>query len=94
MKFKISPQPFNTLSLMRQLGYSPYFEKNSYVRRLTRQDYPHFHLYLKENPDYIEISLHLDQKGACYRGQTAHSGEYEGEQVAAESNRVRQLLEN
>lgn len=94
MKFKIAPQPVNTLNLMRQLGYRLHFDNNSYVRRLGRQDYPHFHVYLRESPRHLELSLHLDQKGACYQGQTAHSGEYEGEQLVKERDRMIQLLEN
>ncbi|PWB38959.1 MAG: hypothetical protein C3F02_00950 [Parcubacteria group bacterium] len=94
MRFKIPVQPVNTLNLMRGLGYSPHFDNGSYIRRLSRQDYPHYHAYLNEQPSVIEISLHLDQKGACYQGQTAHSGEYGGEQLAEERDRIIQLLEN
>ena len=40
----------------------------------------------------IEINLHLDQKKPSYEGAAAHSGEYEGELVEKEAERIKQIL--
>ena len=92
---------------MRRLGYQPaYFQKPgevSIVRPLARQDYPRFHLYIKpsfakaseglvKGNDYV-FSLHLDQKKPSYEGQTGHSGDYDGEVVENEAERIKNLLE-
>ena len=38
------------------------------------------------------LNLHLDQKKPVYRGTVAHSGEYEGEIVAKEIARIKNIL--
>lgn len=77
--------------MMRSLGYSPR-PNGSYARRLSTQNFPRFHVYLKEVQGQYEFSLHLDQKGACYENQTAHSGDYDGEILNNEKNRILSLL--
>ena len=63
--------------------------ETSYVRRLSRiQHYPRFHLYLNETPEQLTFNLHLDQKHASYEGSSAHSGEYDGETVKEEADRI------
>lgn len=93
MNFSLSSASQNILQLMRSLGYSPQDKKDSYVRRLSRSPYPHFHIYAQPSRRGVSISLHLDQKGACYRGQTAHSGEYEGQLVLEEKQRILKTLD-
>lgn len=77
---------------MRHAGYAPHLD--SFVRRLTRMDYPRFHVYLKEEPDRVIINLHLDQKKPSYAGSGAHahSGEYDGELVVGEIARLKDVL--
>ncbi len=38
------------------------------------------------------LNLHLDQKKASYKGQKAHSAEYDGQVVENEINRLSSLL--
>lgn len=88
MNFRVSTGRANILQLMRSLGYSSQYKQDSFIRRLGRGLYPHFHIYVRALPEGLDISLHLDQKNACYAGQTAHSGEYDGERLADEKQRI------
>ncbi len=82
--------------IMRQIGYSPaYFQKAeefSMVRKLVRNDYPRFHLYIKKSGDGLSFNLHLDQKKPSYKGSKGHSGEYDGDLVEGEAERIKGLL--
>ena len=40
------------------------------------------------------FNLHLDQKKPTYEGHVAHSGEYDGELVEEEAERIRRILEH
>jgi len=57
-------------------------------------EYPRFHLFIKkdEDGDFL-FSLHLDQKKSSYKGSSAHSGEYEGELVEREKERIIKIIE-
>jgi len=81
----------NLYSFLRRCGYAPFYD--SYVRVLSASGYPRFHLYVNENSDQYVLNLHLDQKRPSYGKETAHSGEYEGEVVAKEADRIKQLLQ-
>ena len=97
----ITKGPFkdNIYNLMREIGY--FFEGEekakgelSFARPL--KGYPRFHLFLRQKPETNEIifDLHLDQKRTSYNGATPHSGEYGGETVAKETERIKGLLNN
>ena len=101
MQFNLN-KPFreSLASSMRKIGY--YFkgsneekEEMIFVRPLSKNDYPRFHIYLKIDPKSLipSFSLHLDQKKPSYEGTAAHSGEYEGETIEKESKRIKQLLQ-
>ena len=84
---------------MRTIGYQPaYFQKpgeTSIVRLVGRTDYPRFHLYIKPvsgATGAYSFNLHLDQKKVSYEGQTGHSGDYDGEVVEAEAERIKNSL--
>ncbi|MFA5211045.1 MAG: hypothetical protein WC414_00895 [Patescibacteria group bacterium] len=83
--------------LLRRLSYGIIFDKKSgqksFVRRLSNNFYPRFHVYLDELTDGFIISIHLDQKQAIYEGQTAHSGEYDSEVVKKEAIRIKYYIE-
>ena len=76
-------------------------ENNEYnlVRKLTGQNYPRFHVYLRQSfgapqdklNTYV-FNLHLDQKKPSYEGSHAHSGEYTGPVVEQEADRIKELL--
>jgi hypothetical protein len=87
----------NVYSLMRKAGY--HFqkkdeEKGELIFIRPPKGYPRFHLCLKTDKKNDEIisKLHLDQKQPTYKGTTAHSGEYDGELVKKEAERIKQLL--
>ncbi len=101
MKIKFKHSDFSRLSLvqfMRQAGYHSLPERNnsqlSFVRRLGQDFYPRFHLYPIVKQEEIILNLHLDQKKASYAKQVAHSGEYDGQLVEAEANRLWSLLKS
>ena len=100
MKFTIQDNfEDSTGSLMRKISY--HFlgriaenEEMNFVRPLTRNRYPRFHIYLKkdQNKKTLIFNLHLDQKKPSYKGSHAHSGEYEGLAVEQETERIKQIL--
>ncbi|MCB9802685.1 hypothetical protein H6761_01530 [Candidatus Nomurabacteria bacterium] len=92
MKFIISTKAVNPLALFRSLGYHPDRFGKSYIRRLASLDFPRFHVYLKQKPEGLEANIHLDQKGACYEGTTAHSGDYDGDVLDREVTRIKNIL--
>ena len=92
MKFKIKKGDFSPLNLMRKLGYHPHWENESFVRLAGRERYPRYHIYLKESSDFLEVSLHFDQKKQSYQGQKAHSGDYQGDLLSKEKERIINIL--
>mgnify|MGYP001569176558 CR=1 FL=1 len=66
--------------------------KTSFVKRIHRDFYPRFHVYIKIEGGSVIFDLHLDQKRPIYEGVTAHSGEYEGKVVEREGERIKSLL--
>ena len=85
----------NPRQFLRRAGYAEFVDPNtgktSYVRRLGGL-YPRFHAYLDRSDRGFTVNLHLDQKRPSYRGQTAHSGEYEGEVVEREVERIKKVI--
>jgi CRISPR/Cas system CMR subunit Cmr6 (Cas7 group RAMP superfamily) len=66
----------------------------SFVKRVHRDLYPRFHLYLEEQGHEWVFNLHLDQRATVYEGQTAHAGEYDGEVVEKEAQRIKNSIIN
>lgn len=86
---------------LKRAGYAMLNDRQSgeisFSRRLTRDFYPRFHIYVeesltKENKELITLNLHLDQKRPGYEGQTRHNAEYDGETVEAEARRLSGFL--
>ena len=78
---------------MRSAGYA--FDRQegdelSFARRISG-DYPRWHAYTHQEDNSLIINLHLDQKKPSYGTNHAHSGEYDGPLVAAESQRIKLL---
>ncbi|MEK7680685.1 MAG: hypothetical protein AAB348_01390 [Patescibacteria group bacterium] len=77
---------------IRRCGYGKLLDRRtgqaSYTRRLSRLFYPRFHVYIKDEGESVIFNLHLDQKRPIYEGVTAHSGEYDGEVVEREAERI------
>lgn len=88
------PLPDSPRNILIRAGYSEHFDprmqKTSYSLRLGGGRYPRFHCYIKETPQAIGFSLHIDQKEASYEGaEHMHSGEYDGKLVENEMARIR-----
>ncbi len=81
---------------LRRLGYSVLQDRRhgtqSFVRRLRHDLYPRFHLYVEEHGEQVQLNLHLDQRAPVYAGVTAHAGEYDGELVEVEADRIKAEL--
>ena len=95
MTFRIYKLDRNIYTVVRDIGYKPIkiTDRGEYncVRPLGA-DYPRFHIYLKENGDIITFNIHLDQKKPVYEGTTAHSGDYDGDIVKGEVERIKEIL--
>jgi len=78
---------FNRLGYHQQVGNHSH--QISFIRRLGSAAYPRFHVYLKERGESLELNVHLDAKAPSYPGVAAHSGEYSGQLVAAEVERIK-----
>lgn len=98
MNFPIKKLNTSQKNFMRVCGYKEISNphKNgeiSYARSLeASRFYPRFHVYIKDMGDKeVEISLHLDMKKPTYEGTTAHSGEYDGELVDREAQRIKNI---
>ena len=81
---------------MRECGYrlieNPHKGgEKSYARSLDLNPYPRFHIYLDLLPQGLGINIHLDMKKPSYEGTTAHSGEYDGEIVKKELERIKNI---
>lgn len=84
---------------IRRCGYGIIFDRRnrsikSFVKRVHRDLYPRFHLYLEEQGEGWILNLHLDQRATVYEGVTAHAGEYDGEVVEREGERIKNLIPN
>lgn len=96
MKFKFPIKNIQPRDLIRRCGYGEWhdkqFDKISYTRKLTGNNYPRFHVYMQEFENYFEVDLHLDQKQPSYGNEAAHSGEYEGPAVEDEARRITSVI--
>jgi hypothetical protein len=79
--------------ILEQAGYHEFVDPNthklSYIMRVSSQFYPRYHVYVKLNGPKVTVDLHIDQKKASYKGQRAHSGEYDGPLVEEEIARLK-----
>ena len=85
------------LFLMRRAGYGferkdPDTGEDSFSRRLSVGQYPKFHIYAHKEGDNLFVNLHLDQKKPTYGGSISHSGEYDGEAVEQEAERIKLMM--
>ena len=96
MDFEIKNLQKSVVEVAREIGYmiidSNENAEYNLVRKLTGQNYPRFHVYLKQRCDMFIFSLHLDQKKPSYAGSHAHSGEYTGPVVDEEAERIQSIL--
>jgi hypothetical protein len=98
MKIIIQNPKSYSRNLIRQAGYAIQQNREgeiNFVRRIQGADYPRFHIYIKrEEPgEIIEMELHLDEKKPSYEGYKAHSGQYEGEVIQRECDRIMKTID-
>lgn len=96
MKFFTKKPEENITNLSRKFGYllmPSRGEEFNCIRTVGNMRYPRFHLFIKESKDSLFFNLHLDQKKPSYAGTSAHSGEYEGEVVEKEAERIKKILQ-
>jgi len=100
MTIRIQNFKQNPVDFMRSCGYA--FDREvqnnggteaSCMRRLSGHDYPRYHAYIKKEETTLVINLHIDQKKPSYEGSRAHSGEYEGDLVEREMERIQGFAE-
>lgn len=96
MKLKIENIKENVPSLLRRAGYA--FQNNSgqemsFIRPMSRNGYPRFHMYTKVENGSLLINFHLDQKRETYGENTRHHGEYEEEgALKKEAERILSII--
>ena len=79
MKFIIENPKASVANYFRRAGYA--FQKQggdemAFVRKLTHQTFPRFHLFVKIVDYKFEVNIHIDHKAASHDGSNMHSGEY------------------
>lgn len=82
-------------NIMRNLGYGEQRARSgqiSYVKRISGERFPRFHAYVEDQNNGMQVNLHIDQKEASYEGSHVHSGEYNGQVVEQEINRIAQFI--
>jgi hypothetical protein len=97
MKFVFEKKNINILDLFRNAGYSyrGVVEGDmSFIKRVGYNEYPHYHIYAKDLGKEISLNMHLDQKRPSYSGASAHSGEYNGDLVEKEMERVKEVIKS
>lgn len=96
MDFVIINTTENVVQIARKIGYVIIDTKENgqynLVRKLTENNYPRFHIYLKQQGEKFIFSLHLDQKAPIYKGTHAHNGEYAGPVIDEETERIKNIL--
>ncbi len=96
MKLGIPKQGENIEAIRRRIGYI--YQKttdrgeHAFVRPVSGRDFPRYHLYVTEEKERFIFNLHLDQKKPVYEGVSAHSGEYDGEVITEEAQRIWAIL--
>lgn len=93
MRLTVPKLQDNPRNIIRRCGYAEFRDprtgETSYVRRLSNNFYPRFHIYLETKGEGVVVDLHLDQKKPSYEGFSAHNGEYDGEVVEREMERIK-----
>ncbi|HUW72127.1 MAG TPA: hypothetical protein VMV66_03005 [Candidatus Humimicrobiaceae bacterium] len=100
MKFEIKgPFRENIYTLMRRAGYPAVLlskrkgrQKNELEFARPVRGYPRFHLFVKLQNNTLIFKLHLDQKKPIYKGTPAHAGEYDGDLVVKEAERIKEMF--
>jgi len=94
MKIIVENPSASVANFFRRAGYT--FQKRegeemAFVRRLTDQPFPRFHLFCRIVDFGFHVNIHIDHKAASYEGSSMHSGEYgeDSELLKDEANRLK-----
>lgn len=88
----------NVVNSMRGAGYISLGRGNdsadfSFVRPLSRNNYPRFHVFVRfDQGKNAFLNIHLDQRKTVYSGATAHAADYDGHLVEEEAERIKSFL--
>jgi hypothetical protein len=96
MKFVIESPKASVANFFRQAGYA--FQKRegeemAFVRKMTDQPFPRFHLFVRIVDYKFHVNFHIDHKAASYEGTSMHSGEYgeDSKLLQEEAERLKNL---
>ena len=94
MQFIIENPKASVANYFRRAGYA--FQKQdgdemAFVKKLTDQPFPRFHLFVKIVDYKFHVNFHIDHKAASYDGSNMHSGEY-GEDSQLLQGEMRRLI--
>ena len=96
MKIIIENPKTSVANYFRRAGY--HFQKNegdemAFIRQLTDQPFPRFHLFCKIVEYKFQINIHIDHKRASYEGTSMHGGEYgdDSEMLQGEVDRLKKI---
>jgi hypothetical protein len=88
MKARVQSGPLgNPTVFFSRLGYHAGL-RGSFEKRIGSSKFPRFHVYLEMHGESTIIDIHLDAKPHSYEGFSAHVGEYTGENVEQELQRI------
>jgi hypothetical protein len=96
MEFIIRNLRISPLNLAREIGYTSNIYSQTtelnFVRIITKNNYPRFHIYIKKNEQDYLINLHIDQKKQSYKKNSIHTSEYNGKVIENEMQRIKSIL--
>jgi hypothetical protein len=88
MKARVQGSAFgNPTVFFSRLGYHA-GSRGSFEKRIGSGKFPRFHVYLEQQGESTIIDIHLDAKPHSYEGFSAHVGEYTGDNVTEELQRI------
>jgi hypothetical protein len=98
MEFIAKDVKDSVTEVARQIGYviidSDGAGEYNLVKKVSWDNFPRFHIYLKTQGETFIFNIHLDQKRPSYAGSHAHSGEYFGPVIEDEVDRIEQIIED
>lgn len=96
MKIIIENPSASVANFFRRAGYA--FQKRegeemAFVRRLTDQPFPRFHLFCRIVDFSFHVNIHIDHKATSYEGSSMHSGEYgeDSQLLQDEADRLKKI---
>lgn len=87
----------NVYNLMRDINYHFVSKAGrngemNFVHPIRGNTFPRFHIFAKIDGEKFIFNLHLDQRAPVYGGVAAHEGEYSGELIEKEAERIKKAL--